>query len=796
MWSDTVDRVQLSHASVSGSDDGATSTRKHFGYLPPLDGIRALAVLGVIGYHMGIPFLQGGFLGVDAFFVLSGFLITSLLLEERIRNGNIGLRAFWARRARRLLPALILMIIGVLLYVRFIAPPGAYPELRLDALSTLFYVANWHFILVNQNYFVLTGLPTPLLHTWSLAIEEQFYLVWPFIVLAVMRTARTPKRLMIVSTVMAIASAVEMALLYRSPVDTTRVYFGTDTHSSGLLLGAALASGIVWWRGRDRSEHFRPLGSRSTYLWLGAGIVGFVASAIMWWKMLGTESFPYRGGIFLASLAVFLVIGSVVLVPSGILYRLLSFRPLRYIGKISYGMYLWHWPLIIMLNHSRTGLLGWNLVAVRLAATILVATVSFYAIERPIRQGTLFRGLRAWVLTPLAMVVMTIGIIIATIVPASAVTVKPPPKSPSINSSIVSSLLTPSISCSDQEKLSTVPPKTSSAGHVDNTVRTPSSSTSSSSAPSSGITTTTTSPSPSGASTVHCMIGTESRQTTNATPSGEFSVAQYSQRNTSLRALVAPSHPVRVLVVGDSVALTLAYGLDVAAKAEPGYDISISDKGILGCGIAIGRYVQIQGKTEQVGWPCNPDAPPGNPQWPALWAKWISQFKPDVVVLLAGRWEVANRTYHGKWTNITNPAYAAYIKDSIERAVQVGTSRGADMILDTAPCYNSGEQPNGLPWPEDSPVRLSIYNNLLNQVASSVDARHPGEVYVQHLHALVCPSGRFQASFDGVQVRSPDGVHFTTPQGGEYLATKVLPTWKDVGVVDRLQRLINSNQLK
>ncbi len=782
--------MQSSHTDVSGSDDGATSTRKHFGYLPPLDGIRALAVLGVIGYHMGIPFLQGGFLGVDAFFVLSGFLITSLLLEERIRNGNIGLRAFWARRARRLLPALILMIIGVLLYVRFIAPPGAYPELRLDALSTLFYVANWHFILVNQNYFVLTGLPTPLLHTWSLAIEEQFYLIWPFIVLAVMRTARTPKRLMIVSTVMAIASAVEMAILYRSPIDTTRVYFGTDTHSSGLLLGAALASGIVWWRGRDRSERVRPLGSRTTYLWLGAGIVGFVASAIMWWKMLGTESFPYRGGIFLASLAVFLVIGSVVLVPSGILYRLLSLRPLRYIGKISYGMYLWHWPLIIMLNHSRTGLLGWNLVAVRLAATILVATVSFYVIERPIRQGTLFRGLRAWVLTPLAMVVMMIGIIVATIVPASAVIVKPPPKSTSINSSIVSSLLTPGISCTDQEKLSTSPLKISSSSHVDNAVDTPSAtSTTSTSSSTSGT------PLPS-ASTVNCTIGKGSRQTTSTTPAGKFSVTQYSQRNTSLRALVAPSRPVRVLVVGDSVALTLAYGLDVAAKAEPGYDVSISDKGILGCGIAIGKYVQIQGKTEEVGWPCNPDAPPGNPQWPALWAKWISQFKPDVVVLLAGRWEVANRTYHGKWTNITNPTYAAYIKDIIEKAVQVGTSRGADMILDTAPCYNSGEQPNGLPWPEDSPVRLSIYNNLLDQVASSVDARHPGEVYIQHLHALVCPGGRFQSSFDGVQVRSPDGVHFTTPQGGEYLASKVLPTWKDVGIVDRLQRLINSNQFK
>ncbi|MCL4435073.1 MAG: acyltransferase [Actinobacteria bacterium] len=678
--------VQLTIPADHGKSDGAARTRRRFGYLPPLDGIRALAVLGVIAYHAGVPFLQGGFLGVDAFFVLSGFLITSLLLEERIGTGKIGLRAFWARRARRLLPALMLMIIGVLLYARFIAPPGAYPGLRLDALSTLFYVANWHFILVSQNYFVLTGLPTPLLHTWSLSIEEQFYLVWPFVVLAVMRFARSPKRLMVVSAVMACASALEMGLLYRSPVDTSRVYFGTDTHSSGLLLGAALASGIVWWR-NDRSlqSHDFHLRRPATTFWVVVGITGFAVSGIMWWLMLGTTSFPYQGGIFLAGLAVAGVIGSVVLVPRGPLYRLLSLRPLRYLGKISYGMYLWHWPLIIFLDHARTGLLGWNLVGVRVGSTVAMATLSFYLLERPIRQGTLFRSRRAMVLTPLATAGMVTAIIVATVVPVSAVTLKSPPKAPTL------------------------------------------------------------------------VSGTN------------------------------PAHPVRVLVVGDSVALTLAYGLDVAAKAEPGYDVKISDKGILGCGIAMGGYVQIQGKTEQVGWACNPHAPPGNPPWPVLWSKWISEFKPDVVVLLAGRWEVANRTYHGHWTNIENPTYAAYIKSSIARAVQVGTSQGADMILMTAPCYDSGEQPDGLPWPEDSPARLDIYNSLLSQVAESADALRPGLVHVEHFHSLVCPHGHYQADFHGVEVRSPDGVHFTTPQGGEYLAPKILPVWERVGVLDRRQ---------
>jgi len=198
--------------------------------------------------------------------------------------------------------------------------------------------------------------------------------------------------------------------------------------------------------------------------------------------------------------------------------------------------------------------------------------------------------------------------------------------------------------------------------------------------------------------------------------------------------------------------------------------------------------VRLQGTVEQVGWACNPHAPPGNPSWPVLWSRWISEFKPDVVVLLAGRWEVANRTYHGHWTNIENPAYAAYIKSSLTRAVQVGTSKGADMVLMTAPCYDSGEQPNGLPWPEDSPARLAIYNNLLGQVAKSADKLRPGTVHVEHLHSLVCPHDRYQEYFHGVEVRSPDGVHFTTPQGGEYLAPKILPAWERVGILDIQQR--------
>ncbi len=204
-------------------------------YIPALDGIRALAVLGVMAYHGGIPFLSAGFLGVDTFFVLSGFLITSLLVSEWQRRQTIRLGAFWARRARRLLPALLVVLLFVAFYVEFIASQGTYPDLRLDALSTLFYVANWHFILVGSNYFVQTGPPSLLTHTWSLAIEEQFYLVWPLVVLGVLHFSRSVRVLLGVCVAGALASAAEMALLYHPGMNLTRLYYGTDTHAQCML---------------------------------------------------------------------------------------------------------------------------------------------------------------------------------------------------------------------------------------------------------------------------------------------------------------------------------------------------------------------------------------------------------------------------------------------------------------------------------------------------------------------------------------------------------------------------------
>ena len=197
-------------------------------YIPALDGIRGVAIVVIMGYHSGVLLTSGGFYSLDMFFTLSGFLITSLLISEWQRTSTIRLWRFWARRARRLLPALLVMLLGVAIFAAFLVPAGTYPTLRGDAFSALFYFANWHFIAAGSNYFNQSELTSPLTHTWSLAVEEQFYLVWPLVVLGLLALWKNLRVLLVVCLAGALASAIEMAVLY-NPGDVDRLYYGTDT---------------------------------------------------------------------------------------------------------------------------------------------------------------------------------------------------------------------------------------------------------------------------------------------------------------------------------------------------------------------------------------------------------------------------------------------------------------------------------------------------------------------------------------------------------------------------------------
>ncbi len=348
------------------------------GHMAALDGIRGLSVLAVVAFHLDR--LTGGYLGVDAFFVLSGFLITGLLLNESARTGRVDLGRFYVRRARRLVPALVMAIIGITVWARWWAVPGQLDGLRGEAWAALFYVANWHTIASADSYWDLDAAPSPFDHMWSLAIEEQFYLLWPLLVMLIAVAARrrpiarTVGRIAIGSAVL---SAVAMVALYRGG-DPNTVYMGTHTRAQAILIGA----GLAWWLFQRRT-----VGSPSPRFVGAAGWPALIALALMWWRVDGASNWLYRGGFTLHALLVAVVIAASV-TGGGLLGRLLSWRPLRWAGLISYGLYLYHWPVIVFLTPESTGWGRATLDLVRVAVALGVSLASYFVVERPIRFGS------------------------------------------------------------------------------------------------------------------------------------------------------------------------------------------------------------------------------------------------------------------------------------------------------------------------------------------------------------------------------------------------------------------------
>jgi peptidoglycan/LPS O-acetylase OafA/YrhL len=366
---------------------------------PALDGLRGAAVAGVLLFHAG--HLRGGYLGVDAFFVLSGFLITSLLLAEGARTGTVALGAFWARRARRLLPALLAVLAFVAVYALVVASATERTTIRADGLATLGYFANWRAIFSGTDYWALFQSPSPLEHTWSLAIEEQFYLFWPLLLVAI---AAVPRRVLALAGGLAIASFVWMQILY-DPASPSRVYFGTDTRLASILVGAALAA---WIAVRGHVARGRPRATLEVAAWASIALLGFA-----WLRIDGSSTTLYRGGLFVTAIAVACVIAAAVHPQRGFVGRALSFGPLCALGLISYGVYLWHWPIYVWLDEQRTHLGGWTLVALRVGVTIAIATISYFLLEQPIRHGAIpARVLRPAV--PALVGALVVGLVFAT----------------------------------------------------------------------------------------------------------------------------------------------------------------------------------------------------------------------------------------------------------------------------------------------------------------------------------------------------------------------------------------------
>ncbi|HMG25611.1 MAG TPA: acyltransferase family protein [Acidimicrobiia bacterium] len=626
-------------------------------YMPALDGVRALAVGAVLLYHGDVSWAQGGYLGVDAFFVLSGFLITSLLVAEWRNEGRIALSAFWARRARRLLPALFLVLALVAVYGAVIAAPVELDQLRRDGLSALGYVANWGQIFSHQSYFESFAAPSPLRHTWSLAIEEQFYLVWPLLVVGVLRRRRRSFRsLTVITGALLAASATWMFVLYQPGADPTRVYYGTDTRAQSLLMGALLA--LVLARRR------RPMGAAATSVLHSGAVVAALALGWIWTHTSEEAGWLYRGGFTLCAVLVAIVIASVTRPMPGLLGALLSFRAVRWVGMVSYGLYLWHWPLYVVINTDRTGLYGTALLFVRLAATFAVATLSFYLVERPIRRG----GLRRWrarVSAPAAAGALATALVVTTAGAATHL------------SEVAASDLGPAPSA----------PATSSAGTA----------------------------------------------------------------------------PVRVMIVGDSVANSMAPGLERAAAAQ---GLVVWNAAVDGCGIT-------QDVGEQRVWRWEPARPACSPGWRQRWPSQLAQFNPDIVVALLGTDDTFDRRVSGREIGFDSPEGDELTRSEFQEAVSIMASHGAHVAALTAPYSPPTMSGSRVGIPDRSsynPRWIDRWNGDLRAVAT----RNASSVTVIDLNRFLDPDGGWTDTVNGVGTRGPDRTHLS-PEGADLVAGWLAP---------------------
>ncbi len=704
-----------------------------------LDSLRALAVLAVIAYHYDASWARGGFLGVDLFFVLSGFLITTLLILEWRRSKRIAVGAFWGRRARRLLPALMIVLVLVAFITIYAIDPWKRAGVRGDGIASLFYVANWRFVAGKQGYFELFSAPSPLRHMWSLAIEEQFYLVWPLVTYAALRAGRGSLRLLaIVCSGGILVSITVMAVVYRAG-DPSRAYYGTDARAHTILIGALLAIVLVRWEPSAAAKRRIRI----------ASVAAFVAILGAWIVATGTSARYYRGGSALYAVLACIVIAGAL--QPGPLRSALSLRPLAWIGQISYGLYLFHWPLVVWLVPTRVHVHGLPLNLLRLALTFAVATISFYLVELPIRERRLpsfpwhrterldrrsgpapRRNVVRWLALPALAV--TLGIVLASTTGAApapnylAGARRPPRLS-----------FSPTLSA----RPSTPPSNPGSVGSAPRT-------------------TPSTAP----------PKFTPTHPTAYPWSYGDPLFCDTPRPNETREAVdeakalgAARSFPgaagLRILVVGDSTACSLFPGLAAVGDESGAF---VAQAAVFGCGVASGeitttRNEQITPHTERCQTMVNEAVDPAmfqlRPQvvvWMSIWEKSDLVLGNETLVsgTAAGDDEMLRRM---DWELARLTAYGAKVVVLTEAAAAPNDAQGA------------GNTSNA--------VDNESYSRL-NLILSRFAARNPDRVTLVDLAGHVCPSGPpCPEHVHGVRLR-PDGRHFT-PAAAAIEAQWLLP---------------------
>ncbi|MGG0762928.1 acyltransferase family protein [Bacillus paramycoides] len=365
--------------------------KKNSRYMVGLDSLRGLAILGVILYHINFNWMPGGFLGVTVFFVLSGYLITDILAMEWKRNKRIDLKKFWLSRARRLLPGMIVMLVITLAWIT-IFHSSLLEKMRVDSLAALFYVSNWWYIYHKLSYFDNFNQLSPLNHFWSLAVEEQFYVVWPFIISLGFYYIKKQSRMILLICLGAAASALAMAILYEPGADPSRIYYGTDTRAFSLLIGAALA---LLWPSNRLANKIIP---KARLILDVVGGTALIIILVMFWKTNQYDPFLYKGGMVLLSIATALLVANLAH-PASRIAQFLRFKPLRWIGIRSYGIYLWHYPILTLTTPKvNAGDFSPIRAILQFLLILMIAQISWKYIEKPIRQGALrniqFKNLR------------------------------------------------------------------------------------------------------------------------------------------------------------------------------------------------------------------------------------------------------------------------------------------------------------------------------------------------------------------------------------------------------------------
>ena len=352
------------------------------GYVAGFDGLRALGLLTILAYHHGVAAARGGIFTVSMFFTLSGFLIASLALVERSRTGGFSMARFWERRVRRLLPAAMVTVVGVVV-LQYAFEVGSSARFRDDALGALGYVANWRLAYSGGDYASAFTLEAPVQHFWSLAVEEQFYLAFPLVFVGLLALFRGRWRR--VGAVLGIGAAASFAAAWVTASrhgNSGLAYYATYTRASEILVGVALAFGV-----QTRPVRRFLAGRAGVLAGRLAAVVGLAGLGLLWHRVGLADRFVFHGGTLLDAMLTSLVIVACVSPAPGRVVGMLGSWPLRSLGKVSYGVYLFHWPLFLLLDHERTGLGDRSLFVLRVAASIGLAALSYHLLERPFRTG-------------------------------------------------------------------------------------------------------------------------------------------------------------------------------------------------------------------------------------------------------------------------------------------------------------------------------------------------------------------------------------------------------------------------